>query len=721
MRIQHHLTIILFVAVVGAIGLAAAVALLLGGLERAALAVGTAAVQQQNVGLLVAEGRALKEATDGINPRSPEEGFAILDRSMERSSVHLANLGHTTPAIDAPALPAAREALQRTQQLATGRSAGLQHPDDLDQLRSAAADYVRDLHTLEQQVDTALRREGRALDRRRRLIMLTMGVFGFAYLAVIERLRHWTARHLIDPIQRLSDAARDAVQGRSAEPAIANARTEELRTLAGMLTSFAEAVNSNVAQRTAQMTRQQEILEQEVRVRRRAEHELRFSAMRDKLTGLCNRDLLMDRLERCVERAAHRAGYECALLCIDTDRFAEMTDQHGKVAGDRVVIAVADRLRDGLTEALAVDEVECWTLARLGGDKFAVLLDGFKDRAQASLVTERLHEVVTRPLRVQDRDVRVSASTGIAFCDANDKANDILRNAEAAMHYAMAAGKGTFTVFRRDMHELETDRQQRAANLLKAIENNEFAVAYQPIVSLRTGQLSGFEALCRWDQPGRGPVSPVEFIADAEESGAILVLGRWVLDKACDQLRAWRAGLPNGPPISMNVNVSRQQLANPDFVEEVRNALRSTGIEPSCLKLEITESVIMDNPDAVAEVLRRLKALGIEIHMDDFGTGYSSLSYLHRLPIDVLKIDRTFVSTLSANTESAEVIQTVVALARTLGMGVTVEGVEEQGQLDQIKTLDCDYAQGFLFSRPLDAAAAWALIHAGRRWLGAAA
>jgi diguanylate cyclase (GGDEF)-like protein len=721
MRIQHHFSIILFVAVVGAIGLAAAVAVLLGGLERAALAVGTAAVQQQNVGMLVAEGRALKEATEAINPKTPEEGFAIVDRSMERSSVHLANLAPTSPAINSSALDAALEALHRTQQLAKDRSAGLQHPDDLDRLRAAAADYVRQLQSVEQQVDTAVRREARALDRRRRLIMLAIGVFGFAYLAVMERLRHWTARHLIDPIQRLSDAARDAIQGRSAEPAIHNARTEELRTLAGMLTSFTDAVNSNVAQRTAQMTRQQEILEQEVRVRRRAEHELRFSAMRDKLTGLCNRDLLMDRLERCAERADRRAGYECALLCIDTDRFADVADQLGKVVGDRVVIAVADRLREGLTEALAGAEVECWTLARVGGDKFAVLLDGLKDRAHASLVADRLQEMLQRPLRAQDRDVRVSASTGIAFRDPDDTANDILRNAEAAMHYAMAAGKGTFAVFRRDMHDQVTDRQQRAASLLRAIESNEFTVAYQPIVSLRTGQLSGFEALCRWDQPGRGPVSPVEFIADAEETGAIVVLGRWVLDKACEQLRAWRAGLPHGPPISMSVNVSRQQLAHPDFVDEVRNALRATGIEPSCLKLEITESVIMDNPDAVAEVLRNLKALGVEIHMDDFGTGYSSLSYLHRLPIDVLKIDRTFMTTLSANNESAEVIQTVVALARTLRMGVTVEGVEEQEQLDQVKTLECDYAQGFFFSRPLDAAAAWSLVRSRRRWLRAAA
>ncbi len=721
MRIQHHLSIILSVAVAGAIGLAATVAVLLGGLERTALAVGTAAVQQQNVAVLVAEGRALKEATGAINPRMPEQGFAIVDRSIERSSVHLANLGRSTRAIGAPALDAAKEALRRTQQLAKDRSAGLPHPDDLDRLRAAAADYVRELHGLEQQVEGALRREARALDRRRRLIMLTMGVFGFAYLAVIERLRHWTARHLINPIQRLADAARDAVQGRAAEPAIANTRTEELRTLAGMLTSFADAVTSNVEQRTAQMVRQQEILEQEVRVRRRAEHELRFSALRDKLTGLCNRGLLMDRLERCAQRADRRTGYECALLRIDTDRFAEVTDQHGKVVADRVVIAVANRLRDGLKEALAGADVECWTLARLGGDKFAVLLDGLKDRAQASLVAERLQEVLKRPLRVQDREVRVSASTGIAFRDANDTADDILRNAEAAMHYAMAAGEGTSTVFRRDMHELETDRQQRVATLLKAIENNEFAVVYQPIVSLRTGQLSGFEALCRWSQPGRGPVSPVEFIADAEESGAIVILGRWVLDKACEQLGAWRAGHPKGPPVSMSVNVSRQQLAHPDFVDEVRNALRSTGIEPSSLKLEITESVIMDNPDAVAEVLRSLKMLGVEIHMDDFGTGYSSLSYLHRLPIDVLKIDRTFMTTLSANNEYAEVIQTVVALARTLRMGVTVEGVEEQEQVDQITALDCDYAQGFFFSRPLDPAAAGALVRSRRVWLSAAA
>ena len=310
---------------------------------------------------------------------------------------------------------------------------------------------------------------------------------------------------------------------------------------------------------------------------------------------------------------------------------------------------------------------------------------------------------------------------GIALAeDGAETAEELMRNADAAMHFAKAGGKGRLVVFRPGMSDEVSARDDRAAALRRALDLGHFSVVYQPIVSLETGRICGFEALTRWDDPDRGPVSPVEFIPEAEETGVIVELGRWVLRQACRQLNSWQGELADGRHLSIAVNVSQHQLAHPTFVKEIRQVLRETGIKAADLKLEITESVIMEKPDEVADVLGQLRALGTEIHMDDFGTGYSSLSYLHRLPIDVLKIDRAFMNSLSANTDYADVVHTVVALARTLRMRVTVEGVESEEQLVQVRALGCDFAQGFYFSEPVEPDEARAMLVAKRRWPAAA-
>jgi diguanylate cyclase (GGDEF)-like protein len=721
MRIHHHFSIILCVAVVGAMGLVAAVGVLLGGVESAAHEHGMASDQLEQVELLIDESATLREAADGLTARSTEESFAVVDRTIEHSMVQLAKLRHASLAFDTESVVRAFDALQECRQLATGRTAGVPHPDEMQRFRDSAAAYARTLADVETGAATAAREQARTLARRRRAIMLIIGAICFAYLAVIERVRHWTTRHLIDPIQKLADAARHAMTGGSTSPRLEHGNTEELSTLANMLASFADTIKSNVRQRTAQVVRQKENLEKEVRVRRRAEQELRYTALRDKLTGLCNRDLLTDRLERCFERGRRREAYEFAVLVIDIDQYKEINDELGRFLGDQLLIALADRFKRCLRETDDRLDPECSSLARLGGEEFAVLLDGIKSRSDANLVAEHLLETLSEPLRLQGRDLEVTASIGIAFReDESETAAQMLRNADAARYFTKAGGAGRYTVFKRGMHDQVADHDEKGGKLRRGLDNGEFRLVYQPIVCLRTGRLVGFEALARWDDPRRGTISPVEFIPEAEESGVIIELGRWVLQQACEQLRYWRTELAE-TPVSVNVNVSRQQLVRPELVDDVRSILRTTEIGNDNLKLEITESVIMENPDAVTEALRRLKALGVEIHMDDFGTGYSSLSYLHRLPIDVLKIDRAFMSSLSADNSYADVVHTVIALARTLQMRVTVEGVESHEQVAQIRALDCDYAQGFYFSSPLSADSATRLIASDQNWLREAA
>ncbi len=721
MRIQHHLSIILFVAVVGAIGLAAAVGLLMSGVEDAAHRYGRAVDQQRQVDLLVDAGQVMIEISTEITPRSSEDSFGVVDRAIHQATTGLADLRRDELVFDPTPVDHALRTIHLCRDLAAGRSAGVQHPDDLERFRRGVAAYVTALAAVQVTATDEASRQGRTLARRRRVILLLIGAICFGYLALIERVRHWTTRHLIDPMQRLAETARQIMTGKIISPQLEHGNTEELSTLAGMLTSFAETIKTNVRARTAQVVRQKELLETEVRVRRRAEKELRYAALRDRLTGLCSRDVILDRVGQCFHRAPRRQGYEFAVLFIAVDQFTQVNDNLGRLVVDQLVIAVAERFRNCLHDLDGVIEFESISLGRIGGDDFAVLLDGLANRDDASIVGERIEEALAEAFHIQDKTLTVSASIGIALSEPEvESPEDLLRNADAAMHFAKAGGKGCFVVFRPGMKDAVSAREERAQLLRHGMESGQFSVAYQPIVSLKTGHICGFEALARWEDPELGSISPVEFIPEAEETGVINELGRWVLEQACRQLCEWQESMPNGRPLSMSVNVSQHQLAHPKFVEELEKIIDDTGISAANLKLEITESVIMENPETVKDVLERARKLGMEIHMDDFGTGYSSLSYLHRLPVDVLKIDRAFVSSLSTSHDYGDVVHTVVALARTLHMGVTVEGVETEEQLAQVRALDCDFAQGFYFSEPVDPEGARAMLVARRRWPTAA-
>ncbi|MHC4428918.1 MAG: putative bifunctional diguanylate cyclase/phosphodiesterase [Planctomycetota bacterium] len=720
MRVSHHVSIILFVSIVGAIGLAIAVGMLLGGLERVARATGRTLDEHAEVQRLGADAHDLLAAVNTLNTRSPEESFAIIQRAAEAAYADLLVVQRT--AADEEGIDGAVKALDATRNLLADRTRGIPHPDELERFRKSCAVYVKQLGTVESSAAVRSRRAGEALSHRRRIVMILLGVICLAYLAVIERVRHWTTHRLITPVQRLAEAAVQLREGRGVFAGLDQGSAEELNTLARVLASFVDTLNVKVRERTAQVERQKEYLEREVRVRRRAEEELRHAAFHDKLTGLCNRDLLVDRLERCIERSGHREEYDFAVLFVDIDRFKEVNDTLGHFVGDQLLIAIAERFGACLRESDGVTRLEGNTIARLGGDEFVVLLDGIRARGDANMVAERLLQTITTPFRIQGHEIKTTSSIGIAFQDSEtDRAEDLLRNADTAMYYAKAGGKDRYEVFNKAMHNEATARLQRGKDLRDAIRNKEFEIAYQPIISLKSGRLAGFEALARWDNPERGVVSPVEFIADAEETGVIVQFGQWVLEEACKQLRTWHDDLKAEPSLAMSVNVSKRQVAELESVDLIKEILKNTGVAGSNLRLEITESAIMENPDSIAEVLRQLKALGVQVHMDDFGTGYSSLSYLHRFPLDVLKIDRAFMSTLSADNNYADVVHTVVAMAHTLKMQVTVEGVETQDQLVQLMALDCDYAQGYYFSEPVSPEAAGEIIKAEPDWLRSAA
>jgi diguanylate cyclase (GGDEF)-like protein len=726
MRIHHHVSIILFVAIAGAVGLAVTVGILLTDLERAARSAGEAAEQYRQVETVVASGRELQETVDALTLASGEESFTALDRDFEQAVLDVATLRHSALLVDVvpveDALLVLETLVRQGRRLAERRAAGILQPQELGQFRDGIALYMQRLGLVELDAAAAAGDRERSLSWRRELLMVIIGVFCILYLAVIERVRHWTTRRLVHPVQTLAKAAMQAMEDEDAFRGLEQGSTEELNTLARVLAGFVNTLKAKVRARTAEVERQKQHLEREVAVRRRAEDQLRHAAFHDKLTGLCNRDLLLDRLERCMERARRHDDYHFAVLFLDIDRFKEVNDSLGHFIGDQLLVAIAERLQQCLRGTDSLTRVESNTVARIGGDEFVVLLDGIRDRADASVVAERVQEVLSKPFRLHGQEVFTTASIGIAFNEIEcEKADHLLRDADTAMYYAKAAGKARHEVFNKKMHDEAMSRLRLHNDLKRAVEDEEFDVFYQPIISLDHGQLSGFEVLVRWDHPVRGKVSPMDFISHAEETGLIVKLGLWVLQRSCRQLREWNDQGLGQASLSISVNVSKRQVAEPDFVEEVRQVLQATGVPGSCLKLEITESVIMENPDSIAEVLTQLKDLGVQIYMDDFGTGYSSLSYLHRFPLDVLKIDRAFMSTTNDHADYADVIHTVVALAHTLNMQVIVEGVETEEQVARLMALDCDFAQGYYFSEPLSSADTRRILESEPKWLKSAA
>lgn len=718
MRIHHHVSILLFVAIAGAIGLAVAVGVSLGTIERAARESGIAAGQYEHVERFVGDGRELLDMIDTLTLDSSEASFAIVHRSLERAESDLARLAQVSMLEEVlavrDALDIVEEMIQQSSLVSISRAAGVLELGELQQFRRRVAIYVQHLEQVRDGAKVAATAQEGRLRLRRKIVMLFIGLICILYLALIERVRRWTTRRLIDPVQKLAEAAIRSMEGAEAFPGLEQGSAEELDTLARVLSSSADTIRAK--------DREQEHLEKEVAVRRRAEKQLRHAAFHDNLTGLCNRDLLLDRIEQCMERSRRKGDYWFAILFLDIDRFKEVNDSRGHLVGDQLLTAIADRLQSCLRGTDSLSRMDDNTIARIGGDEFVMLLDGIKERSDASVVAGRVQKVLAEPFRLHDQEVFITASIGIAFCEIDcEKADHLLRDADTAMYCAKTAGKARHEVFTKGMRDKAMARRQLGDDLRRAVELQEFRVAYQPIISLKTGRLSGFEALVRWQHPQRGEMAAVDFIDRAEETALIVQLGEWVVEEACRQLRSWQEEVEGGRELSVSVNLSKRQVGEQGLVEVVERVLRSTGIRGSDLKLEITESVIMENPDSIAGVLERLKQLGVEIHMDNFGTGYSSLSYLHRFPLDLVKIDRAFMSTKSPEHNYTDVIQTVVAMAHILNMRVTVQGVQTQEQVEQMIALGCDYAQGYFFSMPLDAAAAGRIIVTQPGWLESAA
>jgi EAL domain-containing protein (putative c-di-GMP-specific phosphodiesterase class I) len=341
------------------------------------------------------------------------------------------------------------------------------------------------------------------------------------------------------------------------------------------------------------------------------------------------------------------------------------------------------------------------TLARFGGDEFAILITGMVDATDAVRVAQRIQEELSEPFVLDKNSAFATASIGIALSSSGyDRPEDILRDADIAMYRAKENGKARYELFDHGMHARAVSRLQLESDLRQAIENKEFCVYYQPIVSLETGRLAGFEALVRWNHPRRGLVSPADFIPVAEETGLIVPIGQWVLNEACADVRQWQLDSPSHRSLSLSVNLSARQVAQPDLLDQIKEALATSKLNPHCLKLEITESVVMENAEAAVLMFKQLRSLGVQLSIDDFGTGYSSLSYLHRFPLNYLKIDRSFVSRLTTDNDNA-IVRTISTLARNLGMEVIAEGIETEEQHQQLKMLGCEYGQGFLFSRPV--------------------
>ncbi|MBV9734725.1 MAG: GGDEF domain-containing protein [Acidisphaera sp.] len=494
--------------------------------------------------------------------------------------------------------------------------------------------------------------------------------------------------------------------------------------------------------------------------RKRAEDRLTHDATHDALTGLANRALFLDRLRHAVASHRRNPSRGFAVLFIDLDRFKLVNDSLGHGAGDRLIVEVSDRLQASLRDqdTLArpgggpVDtgqmpvssprsspapsanpadgqttgnqefvsraerprqavNFEIGTLARLGGDEFTVLLDDIRDPSDAVRIAERIQQALRRPCMIDDQELYVTASIGVASSATGyAAAEEVLRDADLAMYRAKASGRARTEIYDQSMHRLAVQRLSIESDLRRALQSEEFVLHYQPIVSLATQQVVGFEALVRWQKRSGELVPPKDFIEVAEETGLIVFLGNWVLREACRTLRRWQQEFPREKPLTMSVNISARQFVQPDLVQQVQTAMEESGILANTLRLEITETVTMSDSERTVRVLSELRTLGVRLAIDDFGTGYSSLSYLHRFPLDVLKIDRSFVIDMDRSGESQKIVQTILDLAENLGMDVVAEGAELAAHVDRLNAMGCKFGQGYFFSRPLDGASARSLL-----------
>ena len=447
---------------------------------------------------------------------------------------------------------------------------------------------------------------------------------------------------------------------------------------------------------------------EDVTQRKTTEAELAIQTFRDRLTSLPNRVLFMERLTQAILRS-DRSNFNTGILFLDLDRFKVINDSLSHEAGDQLLVQVAKRIRASLRPED--------TVARLGGDEFAVLFEGLPHVSDAMRVAERIQHAFEDSFLLQGQEAYSTCSMGLALSDSSSTApSELVRDAEVAMYRAKAKRPGSIEIFDPSMNAQALARFQMESDLRHALERNEFVLYYQPLVSLQAGHIEGWEALVRWKHPERGLVAPLDFIPLAEETGLIVPLGKWVLEEAVRQASRWATRFPSDPPRLISVNISGRQFQHRDLISTVLSALDESHFDPRCLKLEITESVIMRDPQASLEAMNVFRGHQIHLVIDDFGTGYSSLSYLKRFPVDTLKVDKSFVDGLGKDPESTAIVQAVISLAKSLGMRVTAEGIETKDQLEHLRSLDCDQGQGYFLAKPLPAEAAEELLMKNPRW-----
>ena len=466
------------------------------------------------------------------------------------------------------------------------------------------------------------------------------------------------------------------------------------------------------------------IVNRDITQRKRAEEKLDHLSFHDGLTNLPNRTLFLDRLQRAITHSRRHSDFQFAVLFIDIDEFKVFNDSLGHTAGDALLVQIAQRLAASLRGDDTISRLQLGndaealtgesTLARPGGDEFTVLLEELHDPSDTIRVAERIQQRLAIPFDLNGQEIVLTVSIGIAFSrNAGAEAQDVLGDAEIAMYRAKSTGKGRCEVFDHAMHAGAIKRLQLETDLRKALELNQFRVYYQPIVSLLNGQIVGFEALSRWQRP-EGLVMPGEFIAVADETGIILPINRQLLYDACRQLRTWQSLFPSDPPLTLNVNITPKQFAQPELASQIGKTLRETGLDPSSVNLEITETIAMADAERSAVVLSELKQLGVSLDIDDFGTGYSSLSRLQGFPVDTLKIDRAFISRIDTDLATHEIVRIIVMLAHGLRLRVVAEGVETQAQVELLKDVGCELAQGYFYSKPAPAEAIEQLLSNNR-------
>lgn len=468
-------------------------------------------------------------------------------------------------------------------------------------------------------------------------------------------------------------------------------------------------LEARVKERTYQLQVVIEELKREIQERKLLQTKLLDMALHDSLTGLPNRAFFMERLVELLKVAQENTDYQFAVLFLDCDRFKVINDSLGHLVGDELLIALTHRLKS----ILSLDN----TIARFGGDEFAILLPKIDNINTAIQVADRILKALSLPFQLQRNEVFINASIGVALGNYSyEQAEHILRDADTAMYRAKTLGKGQYHVFDPTMHAAAMQALHIENDLRKAIQQEEFLVHYQPIISLVTGKITGFEALVRWQHPTRGIIPPGLFIPLAEETGLINSIGKLVLSKACHQIQQWYQEKLTNESICMSVNISARQFAQLDIVEQIDQIVAETQINPENLKLEITESAFINNAQSAKAILQELRQRKIQLSIDDFGTGYSSLSYLHNFPVDTLKVDRSFVSKLDGTSESLGLIPAIKKIAETMKMTVVAEGIETEKQLAQLRELNCEFGQGYFFAKPLSEKDATELLVASPRW-----